>query len=110
MMTTGSGIIGRKYKHRLVLFILLVLLLSACTSQASTPTPPPPKATLVLEPTQVPPLTVVSTFASLPDDSLVYGDPDGRFSLPLVGDWTRSRLMALTAISNWPNLSSRCMS
>jgi len=26
--------------------------------------------------------------ASLPDGGLVYGDPEGRFSLPLVGDWT----------------------
>jgi hypothetical protein len=26
--------------------------------------------------------------ATLPDGNLVYGDPDGRFSLPLVGDWT----------------------
>ncbi|MFX0145992.1 MAG: alpha/beta hydrolase family protein, partial [Candidatus Hodarchaeota archaeon] len=24
---------------------------------------------------------------SLPDGDLVYGDPDGRFSLPLIGDW-----------------------
>ena len=29
-----------------------------------------------------------ATLASLPDGGLVYGDPAGRFSLPLVGDWT----------------------
>jgi len=88
MKTAGSGKIRTKHKHKFVLFILLVLLLSACTSQTFTPTPPPPNATLVLEPTPVPPLTAVSTHASLPDGSLVYGDPDGRFSMPLVGDWT----------------------
>jgi hypothetical protein len=57
-------------------------LLGACTSQTPTPT-----ATPIPEPTPPPSPTVVSTLASLPDGSLVYGDPDGRFSLPLVGDW-----------------------
>lgn len=61
---------------------LMVLLLSACSSQA-----PPPTATQVPEPTLSPSPTAVPTLVSLPDGSLVYGDPDGRFSLPLIGDW-----------------------
>jgi hypothetical protein len=39
------------------------------------------------EPTPSSP-TAVPTLASLPDGGLVYGHPEGRFSLPLVGDWT----------------------
>jgi dienelactone hydrolase len=63
--------------HRIIL--LMVVLLSACSQTASaTPTPaqvpePPPSPSLM---------------ATLPDGGFVYGDPEGRFSLPLVGDWT----------------------
>jgi pimeloyl-ACP methyl ester carboxylesterase len=53
--------------------ILLILLLSACASQTTTPSPPSPTATQAPEPTP---------------GGLVFGDPDGRFSLPLVGEWT----------------------
>ena len=61
---------------------LFAVILSAC-SPAPTPT-----ATQMPEPTPSQSPTAVSTLASLPDGSLVYGDPGGRFSLPLVGDWT----------------------
>ncbi|UCF61846.1 MAG: prolyl oligopeptidase family serine peptidase [Anaerolineaceae bacterium] len=67
----------------LVIFVFTALVLSACTNQA-----PPPTATPVPEPSQSPSPTVVPTLVSLPDGDLVYGDPDGRFSLPLIGDWT----------------------
>jgi hypothetical protein len=60
----------------------LMVLLSACTSQTPAPT-----AGQMPEPTPSSP-TAVPTLASLPDGGLVYGHPEGRFSLPLVGDWT----------------------
>jgi hypothetical protein len=59
---------------------LTVLLLSACANQT-----PPPTATQVPEPTPSPSPTAVPTLVALPDGDLVYRDPGGRFSLPLVG-------------------------
>ncbi len=67
---------------------LFVVILSAC-SPTSTPiatSTATPTATQVPEPTPSP--TAVPTLVSLPDGGLVYGDPDGRFTFPLVGDWT----------------------
>jgi len=90
MKTIGSGKIRKIYKHRFVLFILLVLILGACTSQTApaSPSPLPPTATPHSPmPAQTSVPTAVLTLASLPDGGLVYGDPGGRFSLPLVGEW-----------------------
>lgn len=76
---------------------LLMLLLAACTGQAATPTPPSPTVTLEPEPTPLPSPTTepTPTEAPAPETALaptlsgfVYGDPDGRFSLPLIGDWS----------------------
>ena len=64
----------------ILMLALLAITLSACGPAAE------PTATPAPEPTPIP--TAVPTLASLPDGGLVYGDPDGRFSLPLIGDWT----------------------
>lgn len=60
--------------------LAMVVFLSAC-GPAATPTQTP-------EPTPLPSPTPVPTLASLPGGGYVYGDPGGRFSLPLVGHWT----------------------
>jgi dienelactone hydrolase len=54
--------------------LAIVVLLSACGPAAT--------------PTQTPEPTPVVTLLSLPGGGYVYGDPRGRFSLPLVGHWT----------------------
>jgi pimeloyl-ACP methyl ester carboxylesterase len=58
---------------------LFAVILSACNSTPTSIT------TQVPEPSPSP--TAVPTLASLPAGGLVYGDLDGRFSLPLVGEW-----------------------
>jgi dienelactone hydrolase len=71
----------------LVIFLFATLVLSACASQTSTPTSIP-TPTQISEPTPSPSPTTVPTLVASPDGDLVYGDPEGRFSLPLIGDWT----------------------
>jgi pimeloyl-ACP methyl ester carboxylesterase len=83
-------IIMKTQIYRLV--CLHVIFLCACTNLSDSPSQPPLAETQVPEPTltqvqPAPSTTAVSTLASLPDGGLVYGDPGGRFSLPLVGDW-----------------------
>jgi dienelactone hydrolase len=54
--------------------LAMVVFLSACGPAAT--------------PTQIPEPTPAATLASLPGVGYVYGDPGGRFTLPLIGDWT----------------------
>ena len=86
-----------KYTNLLAMVLALFLFtvaLSAC-SPASTPTATQmPEQTLTSLPngglvSSTPTATQMpeQTLASLPDGGLVYGDPKGRFSLPLVGEW-----------------------
>lgn len=81
--------------HKLV--YLMVLLLSACASQTLTPSPPPSTVPQVPEPTPSSSPTAVPTpvEARVSESALVpmpggyvYGDPGGRFSLPLIGEWS----------------------
>jgi len=88
MKTLASTKTGPKIIHRLVLSILIILILSTCTSQTPASSQPSPTVTEVPEPTPSPSPKAMPTLASLPDGSLVYGDPEGRFSLPLTAGWT----------------------
>ena len=71
-----------RMSHVAIVLTLLVLVGAACGGGTND---------LADEPTTMPATTVTTaalpTLASMPGGGLVHGDPDGRFSLPLVGDW-----------------------
>ena len=72
-----------RMSHIAIALTLLALVGAACGGGTND---------LADEPTTMPATTVttaaLTTMASMPGGVLVHGDPDGRFSLPLVGDWT----------------------
>lgn len=72
-----------RMSHIAIVLTLLALVGAACGGGTND---------LADEPTTMPATTVTTaaptTLASMPGGVLVHGDPDGRFSLPLVGDWT----------------------